>query len=63
MATKPKPRKRPESDSYTALIRDFPLKPIRNDDEQDRAIEIIAKLMGRKLDDGSSGYLDTSSFW
>jgi HTH-type transcriptional regulator/antitoxin HigA len=59
MATKAKPRKRPEPDSYIALIRDFPLKPIRNDDEHERAVGIIGKLMGRELDSGSSDYLDT----
>ena len=41
------------------MIRRFPLKPLKNDDEHEQAVEIIAKLMGRDLDAGASDYLDT----
>jgi HTH-type transcriptional regulator/antitoxin HigA len=48
-----------EKDTYMDLIRRFSLKPIKNDDQHSEAAEIIADLMGRKLDAGSSDYLDT----
>jgi HTH-type transcriptional regulator/antitoxin HigA len=59
MATKAKLKTLPEPDTYMALIRRFPLKPIRNDDEHEAAVEIITELIGRKLDIGAGGYLDT----
>jgi antitoxin component HigA of HigAB toxin-antitoxin module len=58
MATKTKSPK-PAADTYMKLILRFPLKPIRNDDQHERAVEIIGELMGRKLDAGASDYLDT----
>ncbi len=59
MAVKAKPYKRSEPDNYVDMIRRFPLKPIKNDDEHAQAVEIIGELMGRKLDSGTSDYLDT----
>lgn len=59
MATKAKPDKRSEGDTYMDLIRRFPLKPIRDDDQHEKAVEIIGELMGREIDTGASDYLDT----
>jgi HTH-type transcriptional regulator / antitoxin HigA len=59
MATKAKSNKRPEADTYMNLIRRFPLRPIKNDDEHEQAVEIVGELMGRELDGGTSDYLDT----
>ena len=59
MATKAMSTKRPRADAYMTLIRRFPLKPIKDDAEHARAVEIIGDLMGRKLDDGAGAYLDT----
>ena len=57
MATKAKTTER--GDTYMAMIRRFPLKPIRDDRRHGQAVGIIAELMGRKLDGGTSDYLDT----
>ncbi|HVT88534.1 MAG TPA: helix-turn-helix domain-containing protein [Tepidisphaeraceae bacterium] len=46
-------------DSYMDLIRRFPLKPIRSDDEHARASQIVSELIGRDLDTGAGDYLDT----
>ena len=59
MAIRTRSRKRPESDPYMTLIREFALKPVRNDEEHERAVGIIGKLMGRELDPGAGDYLDT----
>jgi HTH-type transcriptional regulator/antitoxin HigA len=48
-----------ELDTYMTLIQRLPLKPIKNDDQHERAVEIIGELIGRKLDVGASDYLDT----
>ncbi len=58
MATKTKSNK-PVADTYMELILRLPLKPIKNDSQHQRAVEIITELMGRKLDAGASDYLDT----
>ena len=58
MATRTKSNKL-ETDPYMELICQFPLKPIKGDAEHGRAVEIVGKLMGRKLDAGTSDYLDT----
>src|SRR5450759_3625065 len=58
MPTKTKSAK-PEIDSYMVLIRRFALKRIKNDAEHGRAVEIVGELIGRKLEAGSSDYLDT----
>jgi HTH-type transcriptional regulator/antitoxin HigA len=59
MATKTKLKKRSHPDTYMALIHRLPLKPIKDDDRHEQAVEMIGELMGRKLDDGASDYLDT----
>lgn len=59
MATKAKSNKRSKADAYMELIRRFPLKPIKDDEKHEEAVEIIGELMGRELDDGTSDYLDT----
>jgi len=59
MAIKTKHKKHSEPDSYMTLISRVPLKPIKNDDQHEHAVEIIGELMGRKLDSGASDYLDT----
>ncbi|HEV8291880.1 MAG TPA: helix-turn-helix domain-containing protein [Tepidisphaeraceae bacterium] len=41
------------------LIRRFPLKPIKNDDQHEQAAAMISELMGRSLDVGAGDYLDT----
>jgi HTH-type transcriptional regulator/antitoxin HigA len=51
--------RRPRGDPYMDLIHRFPLRPIKNDGEHERAVEIIAGLMGRVVDGGTSDYLDT----
>lgn len=50
---------RPELDSYMKLVRRFPLKPLKNDREHAKAVELIEELFGRELDHGASDYLDT----
>jgi HTH-type transcriptional regulator / antitoxin HigA len=60
MATRNKKLKQqPEAGTYMALIRRFPLKPIKDDAEHEQAVEVVAELMGHKLDPGASDYLDT----
>ena len=59
MATRATSGKRAKVDGYMSLIRRFPLKPIRDDEQHAQAVEIIGELLGRKLDDGTSDYLDT----
>ena len=59
MQTKTKSRQRPKADRYMDLIHRFPLKPIKNDKEHGQAVEIVGELLGRKLDDSASDYLDT----
>lgn len=41
------------------LLFRFPLKPIKNDNQHERAVEVIEELFGQKLDSGASDYLDT----
>lgn len=51
-------------DGYFALIREFPLKPIRSEKELDRATEIINRLVDRGFDNltaGEDAYLDVLS--
>lgn len=45
-------------DAYTALIQEFPLKKLRDDDEHVKAVAMISRLMGREIDAGSADYLD-----
>ena len=46
---------------YLALVREFPLRPIRSDDELMQAIAVINSLITRALDDGEQDYLDVLS--
>ncbi|HEX4055307.1 MAG TPA: helix-turn-helix domain-containing protein [Tepidisphaeraceae bacterium] len=46
-------------DTYMELVRRFPLKTIKNDDEHEEATSMISELMGRDLDSGAGDYLDT----
>jgi len=49
-------------DSYLELIRQFPLRPIRSDDELDQAIGIIDSLLDREsLDLAEEDYLEVLS--
>jgi len=50
---------RRELDSYMELVRRFPPRPLKNEDEHARAVTVIEGLMGRDLDGGAGDYLDT----
>jgi HTH-type transcriptional regulator / antitoxin HigA len=43
---------------YLALVRRFPLRPMRGDDDYDRAAEVLDGLVGRDLSEGEQDYLD-----
>lgn len=45
-------------DDYLALINEFPLRPIRNRADYDRAAAVADRLALRDLTDGESDYLD-----
>lgn len=45
-------------DTYMKLVRRFPLKTIKDDDEHEEASRVISELMGRDLDSGAGDYLD-----
>lgn len=45
-------------DTYMELVRRFPLKTIKNDDEHKQAANMISELVGRDLDSGAGDYLD-----
>jgi HTH-type transcriptional regulator/antitoxin HigA len=51
--------KRRDSDTYMALVRRFPLRPVKNDEEHEAAVGIVGGLIGHKLDAGAGDYLDT----
>jgi HTH-type transcriptional regulator/antitoxin HigA len=60
MATRTK--KRPARDRYLELVRRFPLRPIRSDEELDRAIRTIDSLIDREnLEVEEKDYLDVLS--
>jgi HTH-type transcriptional regulator/antitoxin HigA len=47
------------SATYLKLVRGFPLRPIRTDEELDRAIDVINSLLDRNdLDPAEADYLD-----
>lgn len=49
-------------DAYLELIQRFPLRPIRTEEELDRAIEIVDELTDRSnLDEWEKDYLDVLS--
>ena len=45
MATKTAPPRRPSSDRYLELLREFPPRPIQNDDDHRIAIEVIDRIL------------------
>ena len=46
-------------DRYLELVRAFPLRPLRSDEDLDRAIAVIDSLIDRDdLDEGEEDYLD-----
>lgn len=57
--TKKMKQTKAHADTYMALIRRFPLKPVKNDAAHEQAVAVVGELMGRKLDAGASDYLDT----
>ena len=54
-----RPKARSTRDSYLDLIRRFPLKTIKNDNEHAQASRMISNLIGHSLDPGAAAYLDT----
>ena len=59
---KTKPKAARLSGSYLALIRQFPLRPVRSDAELDRAVAVVDGLIDRdRLDQAESDYLDVLS--
>jgi len=49
-------------DTYFELVRRFPLRPIRSEDELERATEVMDELLSRSaLDPGEEDYLDVLS--
>ncbi len=58
MATKTMRIERPAGDGYLALVRKFPLRPIRSEAELDGAIAMVDTLSDRnKLEDDEYDYL------
>lgn len=49
------------SDSYLALVKEFPLVPIRHDDHLGEAVAMIHKLLRIAPDPGQEQYLDALS--
>jgi HTH-type transcriptional regulator/antitoxin HigA len=51
------------SASYLKLAAAFPIRPLRNEEELDRAIAVLDELLGRKkpLDEQEQGYFDSLS--
>jgi HTH-type transcriptional regulator / antitoxin HigA len=50
------------SPAYFDLVRRFPLRPLRSDEDLDRAIEVINALISRDdLDEGEEDYLEILS--
>ena len=45
-------------DTYFALVKQFPLTHLRDDDHLDAAQEVIDRLLTRNLDEGEQDYLD-----
>ena len=48
----------PMTDSYFKLIKEFPLRHIRDNDELAAALEMIDRLLRAELDAGARDYLD-----
>lgn len=59
---KTRARKSVPPDTYLQLIRRWPLRPIRSDDELAAAIDVVDALLDRRvLDRGAKDYLDVLS--
>jgi HTH-type transcriptional regulator / antitoxin HigA len=60
---KVRPSSHRASDSYLALARAFPIRPIRSDAVLDKAIAVVDRLLscGRMLDDQEHDYLESLS--
>jgi HTH-type transcriptional regulator/antitoxin HigA len=48
---------RPAGDRYLTLVRKFPLRPLRTEEENDQAIQVISSLGSRALDPDGRDYL------
>jgi HTH-type transcriptional regulator / antitoxin HigA len=48
-----------DAGSYLSLVRRFPLRPLKNDRDHERATGIVGELLGYELDAGAGDYLDT----
>jgi HTH-type transcriptional regulator/antitoxin HigA len=48
---------RPAGEKYMALVRSFPLRPIRTEGENERAIALVSTLGSRRLDRDERDYL------
>jgi HTH-type transcriptional regulator/antitoxin HigA len=48
-------------DTYFDLVHQFPLRPIRSDDQLHRANGMIDKLLRMEIDSGADDYLDVLS--
>ncbi len=48
---------RPAGEKYLALVRDFPLRPIRTEKENEQAIEVVSDLGSRSLARDERDYL------
>ena len=56
-----KPIRRAVSDDYLELVRELPLRPLRNDNEHDEAVRFLTGLVGaahRRLSTGQREYAD-----
>lgn len=49
---------RPATDQYMELVRTFPLRRLRSDEEHERAGDVIHALISRALRPGEQDYLD-----
>jgi len=49
------------SDSYFVLVKQFPLRSIRNDRHLAQAQQVIDRLLQKELDEGEQDYLDALS--
>ncbi len=45
-------------DDYLDLVKRFPLRPLKDDNEHAEAVEIVQELLTRKLTSGEGQYLD-----
>jgi HTH-type transcriptional regulator / antitoxin HigA len=53
-----------ERDHYLELVKAFPLRPLRSDDEHEQAVRVLSRLVGRprpRLSGGERDYADALS--